>query len=59
MKRLIHEHLVKIGCKSPKSDTCVYIHSEDGLVVISTLYVDEALLLEKYIVMLARDGRYP
>ena len=56
---LIHEHLVKVGFKSLKSDSCVYIHSEDGLIVISTLYVDDALLLEKYTVVGARDGRYP
>ena len=59
VKLLIHEHPVKIGFKSLKSDSCVYIHSEDGLIVISTLYVDDALLLKKDIVMLARDGRYP
>ena len=59
MKLLIHQHLVKIAFKSLKSDSCVQIHSEDWPIVISTLYVKDALLLEKHIVMLARDGRYP
>ena len=59
VKLLIHKHLVEIGFKSIQSDSRVYIHAEDVLIVISTLYVDDALLLEKCVVMLARDGRYP
>ena len=44
VKLLIHQHLVKIAFKILKSDSC---------------YVKDALLLEKYVVMLARDGHYP
>ena len=39
--------MVKIGFKSLKSDPCVYIYSEGGVIYVSTLYVDDVLLLGK------------
>lgn len=41
------QHLVEIGFKSLKSDPCLYIYSEGDVVIISTLYVDNVLLLGK------------
>ena len=47
-------HLVDIGFKSLKSDLCVYIFLEEGKMVILTLYVDDDLLIGKYVQVLER-----
>ena len=50
----IHEHLVETGFKSLTSDSCVYIYSEDGVIIILTLYIDDTLLLGKDVAMFKR-----
>ena len=53
----VDEHVVEIGCKSLKSDPCVYIYSEGGAIYVLTLYVDDVLLLGKYRKVLERIKR--
>ena len=48
----IHDHLVEIGFKSLKWDPCVYIYSEDGVIVILVVYIDDVLLLGKDVLIL-------
>ena len=48
---------VKISFKSLKSDPCVYIYSEGGVIYILILYVDDILLLGKDRKVLARIKR--
>ena len=50
----IQEYLVEIGFKSLKSDPCIYIYSEEGVIVILTLDVDDVLLLGKDVAILKR-----
>ena len=51
---MINKHLVEIDFKRLKSGPCVYTYSECGAIYILTLYVDDVLLLEKYILVLTR-----
>ena len=53
----VGEHVVEIGFKSFKSDPCVYIYSEGGAIYVSTLYVDDVLLLGKNRKVLERIKR--
>ena len=48
----IHEHLAENSLKSLKSNPCVYIYLEDGVIVILTLYIDDVLLLGKDVALL-------
>ena len=50
----IDEHLVEIGFKSLKSDPCVHTYSEGSDITTLTLYVDDFLLLGKYLTVLRR-----
>lgn len=46
--------MVDIGFKRLKSDPCVYIYSEGGVIVTLTLHVDDVLLLGKDLKVLGR-----
>ena len=52
--KTIHEHLEEIGFRCLKSDPCVYTYSEGGGIFILTVYVDNVLLLGKYLLLLRR-----
>lgn len=45
---------MEIGFKTLKSEPCVYTYSEGGGIVVSTMYVDDVLLLGKNVVVLRR-----
>ena len=37
--------LISIGFVPPKSDTCTYIYTHDGVIIMLTLYVDDLLVI--------------
>ena len=46
-----------IGLKSLKSNPCVYTYSESSTILILILYVDDVLLLGKYLLVWGGSSR--